>query len=76
MEEVVASVFDLMGKTADPHLEEELVRQRVDAMFKVHLFYTGCLGIRCKKESYSSLAKSTYFKSNFVVVVFYSLYSC
>ena len=35
MEEVVASVFDLMGKTADPQLEEEVVKQRVDAMFKV-----------------------------------------
>lgn len=35
MEEVVASVFDLMGKTADPHLEEELIKERVDAMFEV-----------------------------------------
>ena len=36
MEEVVASVYDLMGKTADPQLEEELIKQRVDAMFQVH----------------------------------------
>ena len=35
MEEVVASVFDLMGKTADPQLEEEIIKQRVDAMFRV-----------------------------------------
>ena len=35
MEEVVASVFDLMGKTADPQLEEQLINQRVDTMFQV-----------------------------------------
>jgi hypothetical protein len=35
MEEVVGSVFDLMGKTADPLLEEELIHQRVDCMFEV-----------------------------------------
>ena len=40
MEEVVASVYDLMGKTADPQLEEELIKQRVDAMFQVH---KGCV---------------------------------
>ena len=41
MEEVVASVFDLMGKTADPQLEEEIIKQRVDAMFRVcfHIFH-------------------------------------
>jgi len=33
MEQVVASVFDLMGKTSDPHLEDQLVRNRVDEMF-------------------------------------------
>ena len=35
MEQVVASVFDLMGKTSDPHLEDQLVRNRVDEMFNV-----------------------------------------
>jgi len=33
MEEVVASVFDLMGKTADPNLEDEFLKHRVDCMF-------------------------------------------
>ena len=40
MVEVVASVFDLMGKTADPQSEEEFVHQRVDIMFKVCIFFT------------------------------------
>ena len=31
----MASVFDLMGKTADPQLEEQLINQRVDTMFQV-----------------------------------------
>lgn len=35
MVEVVASVFDLMGKTADPQMEELLIHQRVDDMFQV-----------------------------------------
>ena len=35
MEEVVASVFDLMGKTADPNLEDEFLKHRVDCMFHV-----------------------------------------
>jgi len=33
MEEVVASVFDLMGKTSEPQLEEEFLKARVDNMF-------------------------------------------
>ena len=37
MEEVVASVFDLMGKTTEPQLEEQLVRNRVDEMFNVRM---------------------------------------
>ena len=37
MEEVVASVFDLMGKTSEPQLEEEFLKARVDNMFHVRL---------------------------------------
>lgn len=32
---VVTSVFDLMGKTSDPKLEEQVVLDRVDKMFDV-----------------------------------------
>ena len=39
MEEVVASVFDLMGKTADPNLEDEFLKHRVDCMFHVSYRY-------------------------------------
>ena len=35
MEEVVFSVFDLIGKTSDPQLEEEFIKTRVDKMFHV-----------------------------------------
>ena len=30
MEDVVGSVFDLMGRTSDPIMEEEFINQRVD----------------------------------------------
>ena len=39
LEEVVASVFDLMGKTTEPQLEEQLVRNRVDEMFNVRMSF-------------------------------------
>ena len=35
MEDVVGSVFDLMGRTSDPIMEEEFINQRVDIMFEV-----------------------------------------
>ncbi len=35
MEDVVASVFDLMGKTSDPQSDEVIVNRRVDQMFQV-----------------------------------------
>ena len=38
MEDVVGSVFDLMGRTADPMLEEEVISERVDTIFEV-----GCM---------------------------------
>jgi len=34
MEDVVGSVFDLMGRTSDPLMEEEFINQRVDIMFE------------------------------------------
>jgi len=34
MEDVVGSVFDLMGRTSDPIMEEEFINQRVDLMFE------------------------------------------
>lgn len=34
MEDVVGSVFDLMGRTSDPIMEEEFINQRVDKMFE------------------------------------------
>ena len=37
MEDVVGSVFDLMGRTSDPILEEEVINERVDYMFEVCL---------------------------------------
>lgn len=35
MEDVVGSVFDLMGRTSDPILEEEVINERVDQIFEV-----------------------------------------
>ena len=35
MEDVVGSVFDLMGRTSDPILEEEVINERVDHLFEV-----------------------------------------
>ena len=35
MEDVVGSVFDLMGRTSDPILEEEVINSRVDYIFEV-----------------------------------------
>ena len=35
MEDVVGSVFDLMGRTADPLQEEEVISDRVDVIFEV-----------------------------------------
>ena len=35
MEDVVGSVFDLMGRTSDPILEEEVINARVDYIFEV-----------------------------------------
>ena len=38
MEDVVGSVFDLMGRTSDPLLEEEVISERVDTIFEVSYF--------------------------------------
>ena len=38
MEDVVGSVFDLMGRTSDPILEEEVISERVDTIFEVSCF--------------------------------------
>ncbi len=35
MEDIVGSVFDLMGRTGEPAMEEELITQRVDKIFEV-----------------------------------------
>ena len=35
MEDIVAAVFDLMGRTGDPAAEEELIGERVDKLFEV-----------------------------------------
>ena len=35
MEDVVGSVFDLMGRTSDPLQEEEVISERVDIIFEV-----------------------------------------
>ena len=35
MEDIVGSVFDLMGRTGDPAAEEELITERVDRIFEV-----------------------------------------
>ena len=34
MEDVVGSIFDLMGRTSDPLLEEEVISERVDTIFE------------------------------------------
>ena len=39
MEDVVGSVFDLMGRTSDPIMEEEFINQRVDLMFEVSFYH-------------------------------------
>lgn len=36
MTDIVTAVYDLMGKFADPNLDPEGVRDRVDRMFQVH----------------------------------------
>ena len=35
MEDVVGSVFDLVGRTSDPILEEEVINERVNRIFQV-----------------------------------------
>jgi len=35
MEDVVGSVFDLVGRTSDPLLEEEVINERVNVIFQV-----------------------------------------
>ena len=35
MEDVVGSVFDLMGRTGDPAAEEEIINERVNFIFEV-----------------------------------------
>ena len=36
MEDVVGSVFDLMGRTGDPVAEEEIIAERVSQIFEVN----------------------------------------
>ncbi len=43
MEDVVASIFDLMGRTGEPMAEEELISERVDRIFEVS--YTNVIEI-------------------------------
>ena len=38
MEDVVGSVFDLVGRTSDPILEEEVINERVNRIFQVKTF--------------------------------------
>lgn len=38
MEDVVGSVFDLVGRTTDPILEEEVINERVNYIFQVIQF--------------------------------------
>ena len=40
MEDVVGSVFDLVGRTSDPILEEEVINERVNRIFQVNVFYS------------------------------------
>jgi hypothetical protein len=40
MEDVVGSVFDLVGRTSDPILEEEVINERVNRIFQVNLIPT------------------------------------
>ena len=47
MEDVVGSVFDLMGRTSDPIMEEEFINQRVDIMFEVIQIL---LVVQCNQE--------------------------
>ena len=37
MEDVVGSVFDLVGRTSDPILEEEVINERVNRIFQVRI---------------------------------------
>ena len=38
LEDVVGSVFDLVGRTSDPILEEEVINERVNRIFQVKTF--------------------------------------
>ncbi len=56
MEDVVASIFDLMGRTGEPMAEEELISERVDRIFEVNYTYTNVIEIPSffyKKENVS-----------------------
>lgn len=39
MTDIVTAVYELMGKFADPNLDHEGVREKVDRMFQVRFFF-------------------------------------
>lgn len=48
MEDVVGSVFDLVGRTSDPLLEEEVINERVNKIFQVIFFELALYSITTK----------------------------
>ena len=64
MEDVVGSIFDLMGRTGDPMAEEELINERVDKIFEVSSLF-------CRKEQEENLFNepaAVYWFNNIVIV--------
>ena len=57
MEDVVGSVFDLMGRTSDPILEEEVINARVDYIFEVNNTHSLTLLFRNKRFLTNNLFK-------------------
>jgi Ca2+-binding EF-hand superfamily protein len=39
MSEIVTAIYDLMGKVVDPVADEEVVREKVERLFQVILFF-------------------------------------
>ena len=60
MEDVVGSVFDLMGRTSDPILEEEIINQRVDYIFEVNTHSSEIRGLYLMKRASKMLQNLPY----------------
>ena len=72
MEDVVGSVFDLMGRTSDPILEEEIINQRVDYIFEVNTHSSEIRGLYLMKRASKMLQNLPYLWNTKTYVVFFN----